>query len=182
MGMGGILLITLPLHMASLGAPKAAAGYLWTALEIGNVTTALLLGRLQTRWSPEHVVLVAVAAYGLAISTWPLASSLAMLLVIAAAAGLLEGPMLPAMFAARQRYSPAALQGRVSTTAASLRVGAAALGQAAGGLLVPTVGTHAALLVVAAGLIAASGAGWLAGLTRGEPTSMEKGPTHANAG
>jgi hypothetical protein len=74
-------------------------------------------------------------------------------------------PMLPAMFSARQQYSPESLQGRVSTTAASLRVGAAALGQVAGGLLVPAVGTHQALLVVAAGLVVASCAGWLAGLT-----------------
>lgn len=160
MGMGGVLLITLPLHMGSLGASRSAAGYLWTAVEIGSVTTALLLGRLQTRWRPEQVVLVAVAAYGLAISTWPLAGSLAVLLVLAAATGLLEGPMLPAMFAARQQYSPVSLQGRVSTTAASLRVGAAALGQAAGGLLVPVVGTSTALLVVAAGLLVAAGAGW----------------------
>jgi MFS family permease len=160
MGMTGILLITLPLHMASLGAPRSAAGYLWTALEIGSVTTALLLGRLQTRWRPEYVVMVAVAAYGLAMSTWPLAGSLAVLLVLAAATGLLEGPMLPAMFAARQQYSPTTLQGRVSTTAASLRVGAAALGQAAGGLLVPVVGTHTALLVIGGGLVAASATGW----------------------
>jgi MFS family permease len=160
MGMTGVLLITLPLHMASLGAPRSAAGYLWTALEIGSVTTALLLGRLQTRWRPEYVVMVAVAAYGLAISTWPLAGSLAILLVLAAATGLLEGPMLPAMFAARQQYSPTALQGRVSTTAASLRVGAAALGQAAGGLLVPVVGTNTALLVIGGGLVAASATGW----------------------
>ena len=106
MGMTGLLLITLPLHMESLGAPRSAAGYLWTALEVGSVTTALLLGRLQTRWRPEYVVMVAVAAYGLAIGTWPLAGSLAVLLVLAVAAGLMEGPMLPAMFAARQQYSP----------------------------------------------------------------------------
>jgi hypothetical protein len=60
------------------------------------------------------------------------------------------------MFAARQQYSPESLQGRVSTTAASLRVGAAAIGQAAGGLLVPAIGTHKALLVVALALLAAA--------------------------
>jgi MFS family permease len=167
MGVTGILLITLPLHMASLGAPRSAAGYLWTALELGSVTTALLLGRLQNRWRPEYVVMVCAAAYGLAMTAWPLASSLAVLLVLAAATGLVEGPMLPAMFAARQQYSPAALQGRVSTTAASLRVGAAAVGQAIGGLLVPVIGTGAALLVVALGLVVAGLAGWLSGLSAG---------------
>ena len=134
--------------------------------EIGSVATALLLGRWQTRWRPEYVVMVSVALYGLAITTWPLASSLAVLLVLAAATGLLEGPMLPAMFSARQQYSSVELQGRVSTTAASLRVGAAALGQAAGGLLAPVVGTHAALLAVGAALLAASALGYLSTLSR----------------
>jgi MFS family permease len=173
MGATGFILITLPLHMPSLGAPRAAAGYLWTALEIGSVTTAVLLGRLQSRWRPELVVIVAVAAYGLVMASWTLAGSLAVLLVLAAAAGLFEGPMLPAMFAARQQYSPVALQGRVSTTAASLRVGAAALGQAAGGLLVPLIGTRAALLTVALGLVAAAALGYLAGLSRTSTRTSE---------
>lgn len=166
MGVIGMLLITLPLHMASLGMPRSTAGYLWTALELGSVTTALLLGRFQTRWRPEHVVMLSVAAYGLAFTAWPLASSFAVLVVLAAATGLLEGPMLPAMFAARQVYSPLALQGRVSTTAASLRVGAAALGQAAAGLLVPAIGTHTALLLIAAGLVAASALGYASSHSR----------------
>ena len=62
MGASGVLLIALPLHMAAVGMPRSAAGYLWTALEIGSVATALLLGRLQTRWRPEYVVIVAAAA------------------------------------------------------------------------------------------------------------------------
>jgi predicted MFS family arabinose efflux permease len=165
LGASGLLLITLPLHMTSLGMPKSAAGYLWTALEIGGVLTALLLGRFQDRWRPEYVVMVAALLSGLAMTTWPLATSFAVLLVLAAATGLLEGPMLPAMFAARQRYSPEALQGRVSTTAASLRVGASALGQVIAGLLVPVIGTHKALLVAALAVVAAAGLGRLSALS-----------------
>lgn len=161
MGVIGMLLITLPLHMASLGMPRSAAGYLWTALELGSVTTALLLGHFQTRWRPEHVVMVSIAAYGLAFTAWPLASSFAVLVVFAGVTGLLEGPTLPAMFAARQVYSPLALQGRVSTTAASLRIGAAAVGQATAGLLVPAIGTDSALLLIAACLVGASVLGYL---------------------
>ncbi|MFF1823501.1 MFS transporter [Kribbella sp. NPDC058245] len=162
MGVVGMLLITLPLHMASLGMPRSAAGYVWAALELGSVTTALLLGRLSTRWRPEYVVMLSVAAYGLAFTAWPLAGSFAVLVVLAAGTGFLDGPMIPAMFAARQQYSPLELQGRVSTTAASLRVGAAALGQAAAGVLVPAVGTRVALLVIAGCLVGASGLGYLA--------------------
>lgn len=69
--------------------------------------------------------------------------------------------MLPAMFAARQQYSPESLQGRVSTTAASLRVGASALGHASAGLLVPAIGTHKALLAVAATMVVAGALGAL---------------------
>jgi len=166
-GLNGILLIAVPLHMASLDMPTSAAGYLWTAVEIGSVTTALVLGRLQTRMRPEYVVMLAVAAYGLVLTTWPLATTFAVLVPLAVAAGLVKGPALPAMFAARQQYSPVALQGRVSTTAASLRVGASALGQATAGLLVPSIGTHAALLVVASGLLAAAALGRAAGISRG---------------
>jgi MFS family permease len=167
MGLTGILLIALPLHMPALGMPKSAAGYLWTAVEIGSVTTALLLSRLQSRWRPEYVVMLSVAAYGLMLTTWSLAPTFAVLLLLAVAAGLAEGPALPAMFAARQQYSPHALQGRVSTSAASLRVGSSALGQATAGILVPAIGTHAALVTVGLGLVGASAVGAVAGLSRG---------------
>jgi MFS family permease len=167
MGFTGILLIALPLHMASLHMPKSAAGYLWTAVEVGSVTTALLLGHLQTRWRPEYVVMLTVAVYGVVLTSWPLATSFAVLVLLAVTAGLAEGPALPAMFAARQQYSPQVLQGRVSTTAASLRVGSSALGQATAGVLVPAVGTDAALVTVGLGLVAAAAVGGLAGISRG---------------
>jgi predicted MFS family arabinose efflux permease len=169
LGAFGVLLITLPLHMASVGMPRSAAGYLWTAFEIGSVVTALLLGRLQTRWRPEYVVIVAAAASGLAMTTWPLATTFAVLLLLVTLTGLIEGPMMPAMFAARQQYSPEALQGRVSTTAASLRVGASALGQASAGLLVPLIGTHKALLTAALTVLTAAALGRLSALTRKVP-------------
>jgi MFS family permease len=174
MGATGILLIALPLHMASLGMPRSAAGYLWTAIELGSVTTALLLTRLQARWRPEQVVIVSVAAYGVTMATWPVATSFAVLVLVAFVSGLLEGPTLPAMFAARQQYSPESLQGRVSTTAASLRVGAAAIGQATGGLLVPAVGTRSALLIVALALLAAAALGRVATVSR-EAAAVSRG-------
>jgi MFS family permease len=166
-GFSGILLITMPLHMPELGLPRSAAGYLWTATEVGSIATALLLGRRTARYHPEYVVMVFIAGYGLVLTTWSLAPTFAVLLALAVVAGLVEGPALPAMFAARQQYSPVALQGRVSTTAASLRVGTSALGQATAGVLVPVIGTRAAVVTVGLGLVAAAGVGWLSGLSRG---------------
>ena len=100
LGAGGGLLVTLPLHVTELGHPAAASGYVWTALELGSVVAALLAGRWLGRWRPERVVLVAVAAYGLAVLSWPLAPDLTVLLALAAVAGLLEGAMMPAMLTA----------------------------------------------------------------------------------
>jgi MFS family permease len=174
LGAGGVLLVTLPLHVTGLGRPEAASGYVWTALELGSVVTALLAGRWLGRWRPERVVLVAVAAYGLAVLSWPLAPDLTVLLALAAVAGLLEGAMMPAMLTARQLYSPPELQGRVSTTAASLRLGVMALGQLLGGLLVPVIGTYAALAGVAAGLLLGSGLGLLAGRSQTQSRMTER--------
>ncbi|WP_433161231.1 MFS transporter [Kribbella sp. CA-247076] len=175
LGAFGVLLIALPLHMAAVDMPRSTAGYLWTALEIGSVVTALLLGRLQTRWRPEYVVIVAAAASGLVMASWPLATSFVVLLLLAVVTGLVEGPMLPAMFAARQQYSPEARQGRVSTTAASLRVGASALGQVTAGLLVPIIGTHNALLAVAGTVVVAAGLGRLAAVDRRPVVAVSRG-------
>ena len=165
LGLAGVLLLTLPLHVETLGAPREASGYVWTVIELGTVVAALLSTRWLSRFRPEYVVLVSVAAYGAAMLTWPLAPSLAVLLVLAPVAGLLSGAMMPAMLTTRQRYSPRSLQGRVNTTAASLRIGVMALGQAAGGALVPHLGTRTMLVATATGLLAASA---LAFLTQGK--------------
>ncbi|GAA0620492.1 MFS transporter [Kribbella sandramycini] len=163
----GMLLITLPIHMASLNAPESAAGYLWTALEVGSVCTALLLPRFRPARRPEYLVIATTAAVGVALGFWPLAGSLTVLLVLALLTGAIEGPLLPAMFAARQQYSPLTLQGRVGTTAASLRVGAGAVGQVGAGLLLAATGSSLALLGVAAALLIAAAAG-LAALRQGD--------------
>lgn len=170
LGMAGVLLLTLPLHVETLGAPREASGYVWTAIEIGTVVAALLSPRWLSRFRPEYVVLASVAAYGAAMLTWPLAPTMAVLLMLAPLTGLLSGAMMPAMLTARQRYSPPDLQGRVSTTAASLRIGVMALGQAAGGALVAHLGTRTLLLATGTGLLAAAG---VALLSQGRPAPAE---------
>ncbi|MEJ3658236.1 MFS transporter [Actinomycetes bacterium KLBMP 9759] len=156
LGATGLLLVALPLHVRTLGQESATSGYLWTAMEAGCVLTALLFGRWQHRWRPERTVLVTIAAYGAVMTAWPLAGNLAALIALVTVAGLFYGPMMPAMFGARQRYSPLDLQGRVGTTAASLRMGVLALGQAAGGQLVLHLETGAVVLVAACAQVAAA--------------------------
>jgi predicted MFS family arabinose efflux permease len=108
------------------------------------------------------VVFVTVLLYGVAVAAWSVAGTFALLVVLAVVAGFLEGPTLTAVFAARQRYTPPALLAQVSTTGASLKIGAFALGSAAGGLLVPVLGPAAVIAVVGAGQVVAVALGRLA--------------------
>jgi hypothetical protein len=76
--------------------------------------------------------------------------------VLFAVAGVAQGPLVGAMFTARQAHAPAAVRGQVFTIAAGLRTTAEALGAGLAGLLaglgaVTVLGTAAAFPLVAAG-------------------------------
>lgn len=81
-----------------------------------------------------------------------------------AAAGLASGPVLPSILLVRQRQAPAALLAQISTTGASLKIGAYAVGAALGGALAPRLGAAATLGAVAGTQLAAAALGWLAGV------------------
>ncbi|WP_229370881.1 TIGR03618 family F420-dependent PPOX class oxidoreductase [Umezawaea beigongshangensis] len=164
-GSTGVLVTALPVRVGELGADGGAAGLVWTAFEAGCVTGLLLVRRHLPRWAPEHVVFVATALHGLVLATWPLAGSVPALLALAALAGLVQGPVLTSIITARRLYSPADLLGQVSTTGASLKIGAFSVGAAAGGPLVVSSGAAVAVLVVAVGQLIASAAGCAAART-----------------
>ena len=78
-------------------------------------------------------MLAGLGLFGLVLAAWPLASSFPAALVLVALAGLAEGPAFAATFATRQRWSPPSLRGQIFTTAASLKLGAFAVGSALAG-------------------------------------------------
>jgi MFS family permease len=150
MGGTGLLTLALPFWAERLGAGLAGAGYLWAALEAGAIAGALAAARPTAHWPPQRVVLAGLGLFGLAILAWPLAPSFPVALVLVALAGVAEGPSFAATFATRQRWSPPALRGQIFTTAASLKLGAFAVGSA---LAAPTVtrgGVGGALVAVGA--------------------------------
>jgi PPOX class probable F420-dependent enzyme len=159
LGSVGVLVTALPVRVGELGADAGVAGLVWTALEAGCVAGLLLVRRHLPRWAPEHVVFVATALYGLALAAWPLAGSVPALLALAALAGLVQGPVLTSIITARRLHSPADLLGQVSTTGASLKIGAFSVGAAAGGPLVSSWGGAGAVVVVAVGQLVAAAAG-----------------------
>ena len=151
-GMGGTGLLTLamPFWAERLGAGRAGAGYLWAALEAGAIAGALAAARPTAAWPPQRVVLAGLGLFGLAILAWPLAPSFPVALVLVALAGVVEGPSFAATFATRQRWSPPALRGQIFTTAASLKLGAFAVGSALAGPAVFRAGVAGTLVAVGA--------------------------------
>jgi len=137
-----------------------------TALAIG----ALLLVRLQTRWRPERVMLCAIGAMGLVMLSWPLAATVPAALGLIALGGLVDGPGLSSQFAARQRWTPSALLGQIFTTAASMKVGAFALGAAFAGPAVVALGAPGTIVLAACLQMAAVVVGLLLGAA-GEPAA-----------
>jgi predicted MFS family arabinose efflux permease len=128
LGGTGLLTLALPFWAERLGAGRAGAGYLWAALEAGAIAGALAAARPTAGWPPQRVVKAGLGLFGLVMLAWPLAPSFPAALALVALAGLAEGPAFAATFATRQRWSPPPLRGQIFTTAASLKLGAFAVG------------------------------------------------------
>jgi MFS family permease len=150
MGGTGLLTLALPFWAERLGAGQAGAGYLWAALEAGAIAGALAAARPTAGWPPQRVVLAGLGLFGLGVIAWPLAPSFPAALALVALTGLVEGPAFAATFATRQRWSPPALRGQIFTTAASLKLGAFAVGSALAGPAVTEAGVAGALVAVGA--------------------------------
>ena len=115
---------------------------------------------------PAATVLASLAALGgvlvaMAAGSWPL------LLVGAVAMGVIDGPLLVGVFAARAA-SPPHLRATVFTVGASAKLGAASIGALAAGRLLDGRATSAGLVAIGAVHLVAVGVGWLS-LRRSAP-------------
>ncbi|MET0479546.1 MAG: MFS transporter [Actinomycetota bacterium] len=163
MGGTGLLTLALPFWAERLGAGRAGAGYLWAALETGAIAGALAPARPTAAWPPQRVVLAGLGLFGLVLAAWPLAPSFPAALALVALAGLAEGPAFAATFATRQRWSPPSLRGQIFTTAASLKLGAFAVGSALAGPVLSRADVAGTLVAVGTIQLLAVGLGHAAG-------------------
>jgi MFS family permease len=174
-GLGGTGLLTLamPFWAERLGAGRAGAGYLWAAMEAGAIAGALAAARPTAAWPPHRVVLAGLGLFGLVVVAWPLTPAFAVALVLVALAGMVEGPAFAATFATRQRWSPPPLRGQIFTTAASVKLGAFAVGSAVAGPVLELVDVGGTLVAVGAVQLLAVVLGWAAG-ARGSAQGLSR--------
>jgi len=166
------LQVTLAAVVAGVLLAAVGAGRPWarvsTAVDLPGLGRARLGGAELT--GNDLAPLGGLALLGLVMTTWPLAPSFPVALLLVAVAGVVEGPAFAATFATRQRWSPADLRGQIFTTAASLKVGAFAVGAALAGPAVERVGVGGILVAAGAIHVLAALLGMAAGAGPASPT------------
>ena len=168
----GLLTVTFPFFAVDhLDVGRGAAGYLWAAFAAGSAIGAVAFTRLQRRFAPERIMVVAIGTLGLILLTWPLAHSLPAAMLLIGLGGLADGPALASTFAVRQQHTPRHLHGQVMTTAVGLKIGMLALGAGSAGVLVEALDSSSVVLIAAALQLVAVCVGWFAMRTR-EPVAV----------
>jgi hypothetical protein len=141
----------LPLTIVERGRELGSAStgpLLLGALAAGALTGSLLAARI--RVPAERHVWLALAGLGAGLAGAALAPATGLAAAALFGGGVADGVLISAVFAVRTRHADEGMRSTVFTTAASLKIAAASLGAAAGGLIVAAAGAAAALLVTAA--------------------------------
>ena len=131
----GAVPVVVALAATAHGQP-AASGLLLSAIALGALLGSLLwTARPAPRRHAPVVVMIAMCGTGLAVMACAVTTSLATLTVALAVSGLFLGPLVSALFTARDALAPPPVRAQVFTIGAGLKITAAATGTAAVGLL-----------------------------------------------
>lgn len=158
-GWFGLAPVAFPLLVHDMGHKRAVGGVMFSVFAVGALLGSMLWTRVAGRLDEERATFVAMVLFGGGLTGIALAPGLAVALATAFAAGLVDGPMLAATLHLRQRWSPERVLTQVFTTAASMKIGAFAVGSALAGSAAGAVGPRGMLALVAAGQAVAVSAG-----------------------
>jgi len=151
----GLLVVAFPLLAHDLGHARAVGGLMFSVFAVGALCGSVVYAQFASRVSEEPAAMVGFVLFALALVGIAVAPTLPVALGAAAVAGLFDGPLLAATLNLRQRWAPEWLRTQVFTTAASLKIGAFAVGSALAGPTADWVGARGMLAIVAAGQVVA---------------------------
>jgi MFS family permease len=151
MAYGGVLALSVLflVRVAHIGA--AEVGLLLAASSIGGLAGALVARRVAERVGTARTLLFGVLVYGLAGLLIPLTEAGLSAAFYVAGSGLVTGAISAnniVLVSFRQRYTPAAILGRVTASQRFLVYGTAPLGALLAGALGTTLGIRPALWVL----------------------------------
>jgi hypothetical protein len=155
----GALSFALVAAVTALDRPPGDAGVALTVCAAGGLIGSAVMTRRPSPRRPAATVLASVGTLGavllaMAVGSWPV------LLVGALAMGVIDGPLLVGVFAARAA-SPVHLRATVFTVGASAKLGAASVGALAAGRFLDGSRTAAGIAAIGAVHLLAVGVGWL---------------------
>ncbi|MFF0818424.1 MFS transporter [Rhodococcus sp. NPDC003318] len=140
--------VLLPVYFTDLGQP-AQLGWVLMAMSTGGVVGALAYGSLSARVRRRTVMLVAVTVLGACMIGMAFLPPLWSMLLLAAAIGLVYGPVGPIANYAMQTRSPEHMRGRVVGVMTSTAYAAGPLGYMLAGPLIDAVGLSTTFFVLA---------------------------------
>jgi predicted MFS family arabinose efflux permease len=152
----GCLVIAIPvLVLGRLHQGPAAVGYVWGLVGAATFVSVLVAGRLQTQGRERQLMAVSLLGMAVALSLLPFASSIVVVAVALAVAGLVETPFDIAFITLRQRRTDPARFGRMFAVSMALNqlggpVGSAFSGPLIAWSLTGTLWVAIALIAVAA--------------------------------
>ena len=117
-------------------------------LAVGGLIGSLIMTRRRAPGRPEHTVAASLIVVGLAMLGMAATHTWAVVLAGAAIVGLMDGPLLVGLFAARTHYAPPSLRTTVFTLGASAKLGASAVGAIVASQLLDDRATTAGLAVI----------------------------------
>lgn len=151
----GLIVVAFPLLAHDLGHARAAGGLLFSVFAVGALVGSVSYARIAARVAEEPAAMVGFVVFAVALGAIATAPTLEIALVASFVAGLIDGPLLAATLNLRQRHAPGWLRTQVFTTAASLKIGAFAVGSALAGPMADWVGARGMLWAIATGQLVA---------------------------
>lgn len=151
----GMLWVVCPLIGQEMLGNPGYGGVLMSVLSVAGLVATILYAKWPPRCSPDTVAFVTTLILALAMALLALAGNILVALVAMLIAGLADGPQLAAIFAVRHREAPEQSRSQVFTTAASLKITAAAIGSVLAGYLASRSLSFTIIVICIVQLIAA---------------------------
>jgi MFS family permease len=139
----GALPVVLPALAQRLGAGAATGGALLSTFAVGALLSSVVLAARAPQTDALLLAFLGVGGVGVAAAGLALAPTLALAFGAVALLGVAESPVVASTLTVRDRTSPPHMRTQVVTTAASLKIGAYAVGSAVTGHLVAGHGARA---------------------------------------
>ena len=148
-GFTAAFMVAAPLIGHDLGRGYGFGGVLLATAAVAALVTSLGIAKLGPDWHPDAVIVFGTVGVGASFLFLALAPTWQWAVVAAAVFGVVDTPLITAIFQVRDRETSEAERAQVFTVAASIRTGTYAAGAAIAGRLA-TVGGPVLVLVVAA--------------------------------